>query len=48
MLNFQRLILSYQYNKEEVYDRALTYPDKSDVVIIYDRLLLDNRVYISD
>ena len=48
MLNFQRLILSYQYNKEEVYDRALTYPDKSDVVIICDRLLLDNRVYISD
>ena len=48
MWNLQRLILAYQYKKEEVYDRALTYPDKSDVVIIYDRLLLDNRVYISE
>lgn len=48
MLDFQRLILLYQYSKEEIYNNALGYVDESDVVIIYDRALLDNRAYISN
>ena len=47
MLNFQKLILSYQYHKEEIYNKALEYID-DDVVIIYDRALLDNRAYINN
>lgn len=47
MLNFQKLILSYQYHKEEIYNRSLEYIS-DDVIIIYDRALLDNRAYISD
>lgn len=47
MFNFQKLILSYQYHKEEIYNKALEYTN-GDVVIIYDRALLDNRAYISN
>lgn len=47
MFNFQKLILLYQYHKEEIYNRALEYI-KGDVVIIYDRALLDNRAYVSN
>lgn len=48
MFNFQRLILGYQYKKEEVYNRALIDTNEENIVIIYDRALLDNRAYISD
>lgn len=47
MLNFQKLILLYQYHKEEIYNKALEYIN-DDVVIIYDRALLDNRAYINN
>ena len=48
MLNFQRLILLYQYQKEEIYNRALLDTKDTDIVIIYDRGILDNRAYISE
>lgn len=37
----------YQYHKEEIYNKALEYTE-DDVVIIYDRALLDNRAFISN
>ena len=48
MFNFQKLILSYQYQKEEVYNRAVTASKSDDIVIIYDRGLLDNKAYVSE
>jgi len=48
MFNFQKLILSYQYQKEEVYNRAVTASKNDDIVIIYDRGLLDNKAYVSE
>lgn len=48
MLNFQKLILEYQYQKEEIYNNALNFINDKDIVIIYDRALLDNKAYIGD
>lgn len=48
MLNFQKLILLYQYQKEEIYNQAVLDTKDKDIVIIYDRGLLDNRAYIND
>lgn len=48
MLEFQKLIMYYQYQKEEVYDRAVTKSKDENIVIIYDRGLLDNKSYIND
>jgi len=39
--------LLYHYHKEEIYNKALEYTE-DDVVIIYDRVLLDNRAFISN
>lgn len=48
MFNFQKLILSYQYQKEELYNRAVMESKDENIVLIYDRGLLDNKAYISD
>lgn len=48
MLNFQKLILEYQYQKEEIYNEALNFTEDKNIVIIYDRGLLDNKAYIND
>lgn len=48
MVNFQKLILLYQYQKEELYNRAVMDCKDENVVIIYDRGLLDNKAYITD
>ena len=48
ILNFQKLILVYQYQKEEIYNSAVLNTEDSDIVVIYDRGLLDNRAYISE
>ena len=48
MLNFQRLILVYQYQKEEIYNQAVLDTKDKDIVIIYDRGILDNKAYISE
>lgn len=48
MFNFQRLILEYQYRKEEIYNKTIMLSKLSDIVVIYDRGILDNKAYISD
>lgn len=48
MFNFQKLILLYQYQKEEVYNKAVMNTKDENIVIIYDRGILDNKAYISD
>ena len=48
MFNFQKLILAYQYQKEEIYNRAIIDTKEEDIIIIYDRGILDNKAYITD
>lgn len=48
LLNFQKLIMTYQYQKEEVYNRAVMETKDEDIVIIYDRGLLDNKSYVNE
>lgn len=46
-LNFQRLILEYQLDKEKVYERAASMlPEEEKVVIVYDRGVMDNKAYV--
>lgn len=47
LMNFQKLILKHQLQKEKVYDEATKFiPRSKKVVIIYDRGLIDNKAYI--
>jgi len=49
IVEFQKLIMLYQYKKEEIYNEALKVYDKKDnIVIIYDRGLLDNKAYVNN
>lgn len=48
MFTFQKIIMQYQYQKEELYNRAVLEFVDENVVIIYDRGLLDNKSYVSD
>lgn len=46
-LNFQRLILEYQLDKEKMYERAASmFPEEEKVVLVYDRGVLDNKAYV--
>ena len=46
---FQKLILKYQYEKEQIYEEAIKMlPEDEKGVILYDRGLLDNKAYIPD
>ena len=46
--DFQGIILDYQLNKEKTYDQAANYLEATgrDVIILYDRGLLDNKAYL--
>lgn len=48
MIDFQELVIKMQLAKEEVVDRATTFLPNEDILIIYDRGLLDNCAYISE
>lgn len=48
MYDFQDVIINYQLDKEKSYDRALEYFKDMDVVIIYDRGVIDNKAYVSN
>lgn len=48
LLNFQELVLREQLSKEEIIDKALKFLPEEDVIIIYDRGLIDNIAYISE
>lgn len=46
MKEFQSFVLDKQLNKEKLYDKACEFYDKDNVVILYDRGLLDQMAYI--
>ena len=48
LVEFQKIIMLYQFQKEEIYDEVLEQYTSDNVVIIYDRGLLDNKAYIND
>ena len=48
LYEFQKLILFYQYQKELIYDSAAEQFNHSEVVIIYDRGIMDNKAYIGN
>lgn len=47
MVDFQELVLKTQLAKEDVVDRAVEVLPDEDIIIIYDRGLLDNCAYIT-
>ena len=48
MLDFQRLILKYQLDKEAIYEQAAKLlPEDLKCVLIYDRGIMDNKAYIT-
>jgi len=48
MIEFQKLIMLYQIEKEEIYNQATKYYPNDNIVIIYDRGILDNKAYITE
>lgn len=48
LIEFQNIIMLYQLQKEEIYDKVLEQYSTDNVVVIYDRGLLDNKAYIND
>ena len=48
IVDYQELVLREQLAKEELIDIALKYLKEKDVIIIYDRGLLDNMAYIKE
>lgn len=48
LVEFQKIIMLYQLQKEDVYNKVLEQYTNDNVVIIYDRGLLDNKAYITD
>lgn len=48
MYLFQDVILQYQYQKERIYEDAITkFDDDTKCIILYDRGLIDNKAYIN-
>lgn len=48
MFTFQKIIMLYQYQKEEIYNKAVMESLDDNIVIIYDRGLLDNKSYVNN
>lgn len=49
LVDFQRLILTYQLNKERTYEEAIKLlPNNAKCVLIYDRGIMDNKAYITN
>lgn len=49
MVNFQRLILKYQKEKEKTYEDAIAMlPECEQCIILLDRGLMDNKAYITE
>ena len=48
LLDFQELVLREQLSKEELINMALEYLPDKDIIVIFDRGILDNIAYISE
>ena len=48
MVNFQDVILRYQVEKEKIVEEvAMNYQTDKEIIILYDRAILDNKAYIT-
>lgn len=47
LLDFQRLVLDAQIKKEEIRNRAIEMSSNDNIIILYDRGILDNRAYLT-
>lgn len=48
IVDFQRIVLEKQLNKESLYQKAANFIPSSKVVILYDRGIMDNKSYVSN
>ena len=48
LIDLQELVLKTQLSKEEVIDKSLEFLPDEDILIIYDRGIMDNAAYISE
>ena len=48
IVEFQKIIMLYQYRKEEIYNKVAEQYKNNKVIIIYDRGLMDNKSYINN
>lgn len=49
MVDFQGVLLKYQLEKEQIIeDIAMTFYDDKDIVLIYDRAIIDYKAYINE
>ena len=48
LIDFQRIVLEEQLAKEKTRDMAANYCKNENVIILYDRGVLDNRAYLTD
>lgn len=48
IIEFQKVIMLYQYQKEEFYNEVANKFKDEKIVIIYDRGLMDNKAYVPD
>ena len=48
MIDFQELVLKLQLAKEAIVERAVAMKDDENVLIIYDRGVIDNSAYVNE
>ena len=48
LIDFQEIVLKMQLAKEEIVDRSIELLDDENIIIVYDRGVLDNCAYISE
>lgn len=47
MYEFQRYVFAYQLNKEKLIDRYISQNINKDILVLYDRSIIDNKSYVS-
>lgn len=48
LLDFQRIVLEKQIHKEKIYDEIANFWPSEDVIILYDRTVLDGMVFVKE
>lgn len=47
LIDFQELVLTFQLDKEKIYDRAIELMGEGNYMIVYDRGTIDNSAYVN-
>ncbi len=47
LIDFQELVLTYQLEKEKLYDKAIEMMGEGNYIIVYDRGTIDNSAYVN-